>query len=165
MQISAEHVFSDCAVFCPVVQTAEGRTRPAGVSHVDLIALQGCPGKGRRSAHRSSAGPGLFPGEDGLAGEEAEPFKLSLPLDAFRIGQAPAEHLVTAADAQNRRPRLMQAEHFIRKAAFPQPLQVSGCVLGSRENHKVRRSERVPPFCIPHADGRVLLQGREIRKV
>ena len=75
--------------------------------------------------------------------QEAEAGKCSLFLDAFGIAQLTAQHLIPAADAEDRCAALCQGEDCLSKAALSQPREIVHGVLCAGQDQHVRLAQFV----------------------
>ena len=166
VQIRPEHAAADRAVSPAVLQTAKGRRAVClRLPHVDLITRERRAREGIAGADSVSARPGLLPREHGVDRQKPKPGQLALLLRAEGIGKRPAQHLISAADSENRRPAPRRVNDRVGKAAVIQPAKISHRVLRTGQKDAVGIAELINPADIANAEAWVLLRRGEIRKV
>ncbi len=161
MQIGAEAISADGAVFLAVGQHAE--RRPAGsrrASHMDLISVY----RGT-SDHSVNAGADFFRGEDRLHRQQSHAAHLSAVLRILRVGDGRSHHLVAAADAEHRDSLTRKTDDPRFQSGLPQPFEVTHGIFGARQDDQIRLPEFADAADVAHAQSGMFLKRVEVREV
>ena len=147
--IEGERAVAVAAGDAPAVEDPErsGGALDARPSHVDLVALDGLTPSGRERsdvgddapahAHRS-----LRSDERRRHRQESEPRRHGhRRLHAVGIFQRVAQHLIPAAEADQRRPRSYGGDQGVGDAALAEPRQIRHRALASRHDEQVGADE------------------------
>ena len=141
-------------------------------AHVDLIPFIAQSVQPREHPFHTGKHPRrlplhLLPVEHGLHLEQshAPQFRQPRGLDAIRVRDGPAQHLVSAAHAEYQRParRLLQDRGF--QSPLTQPAEIGDRALRPRQNDHVRRAERAHMVDIPQRHIFIPLKRRKIGKI
>src|SRR3954470_1141719 len=99
---------------------------------MNLVTAESHAASRRRAPDRG----GLVRRQDGIRREQAEPGGGSLlrRLGAGRIADGPAEHLESAADADDRRAALVLADYPVRQSDAPQPAEIGNRILAAGQH-------------------------------
>ena len=166
MQIGAKNRALHAALRCAVRLCAKGDSLHSGSPRMDLVPGQRCSRK--RGCRRGSDLCAVFFGSKNRVGGQQCQTAQGLRLSAFAaqgVIQRASQHLVAAADAQNRRAALCQLLHRRFQPALPQPQKIRHRVFGAGQNDKVGAAQLPHILHIAHAQQRVLFQRHKIGKI
>ena len=167
VQIGAENIALHTAFGVAVGLGAEGEALHLGAAGVDLIARQRGPGKRPGCGGGVGLGAAFLRSKDGAGGQQTQPAQglRTAALAAHGVGQRFAQHLIPAADAEDRGAPRSQLEQGRFQTGLPQPEQVVDGVLGAGQQDQVGCAEGARVLYIPHTEQRVLFQRHEIGEV
>ena len=165
VQIGSEHIAVDAPVRLSVFQQTERIAPHGGLSGVDLIAVQLCPGKIGSQHFGLHPGTGLAVAEHGINGQKPHAMHLPAAFGAVRVGKGFAQHLIAAADTHHRRTGVGQLAYRRFQPALPQPEKVGQGALGAGEDDQIGVTQLPGTLHIPHAHSRMLVQQGEVGEV
>ena len=103
--------------------------------------------------------------EDGAQRQEPEAAEGAALFDPVGVGELFAEHLVAAADAEDRHVAGGQLLDSGLEARLPEPQQVGHSAFRAGEDDEVRRPQFLRGLHVAQAEDRVVFQRREVREV
>src|SRR5262249_22226404 len=137
MQIRADHPPGPHSISRSIVKYGERRhagPRRLGLAHMNLVGSEATVRFGSRTHHARDLAGTKFGGD----GEQPETGNLvTRRFDVLRIGDALAQHLVSAADSDHRRAPAMLLNNPRFEIPRSQPLQIRGSALGAREEDEI----------------------------